>query len=120
MALKKRSTSTTAVGGVGSKAYFWMAADYGNGQKRFHYVTADAPGTVEVSGYFDDDELRSIMKPGDELMVFQVAALDDTRTIQEDFASGFADVSLHYVVQSDGAGINISDDVLGATLTYTS
>ena len=108
MAFKKRSTSTTAAGGPGSKAYFWRAAEYGNGMSCWHYVTTDAPTAVEVDGYFADDELVALMKPGDKLEVFQVASLDDDRSIQEDFKSGFQDQSLHFVVHSDGNTVNVT------------
>lgn len=117
MAFKKRSTTGER---PGSKAYFWLSADYGNGMKGFTYVTADTPATVEVSGYFDDAELEAVMKPGDSLRVLQVAALDDDRSIQDDLAAGLVDESLHTVVASDGSGINISGDLLVATVSYTS
>lgn len=120
MAFKKRSTSTTAIGGPGAKAYFWRGQDLGNGMSEWHYVTTDAPATVEVSGYFDDTELEALMRPGDRLWVYQVAAIDDTREVQDDIGSGLSDVSMHFVLSGDGTGVNISEDVLSATITYTS
>ena len=117
MAFKKQAT----LGGTNRrKTYFWCASDYGNGQKLFHYVTADTPLVVEVSGYFDDAELETLCKPGDIIKVFQVAAIDDTRSIQDDFAAGLSDVSEHVVLQSDGSGLQISLDLVNQTVTYTS
>lgn len=120
MAFKKQSTSTTAVGGPGSKKYFWRSAEFGNGMSEWTYVTPDAPTAVEVSGYFDDAELLANLKVGDRIWVYQVGAIDDTRTVQADIAAGFADLSLHAVVNADTAAINVTPDLLTATVTYTS
>lgn len=117
MAFKKQSTPSAT---ARAKQYFWCAADYGNGQKKFHYVSADAPTTIEVSGYFDDTELETLCKPGDLIMAFQVAAISDDRSIQDDLAAGLVDISLHAVVQSDGSGLNVTPDLMSATITYTS
>lgn len=117
MAFKKQAT----LGGSNRrKTYFWCAGDFGNGQKLFHYVTADGPLVVEVSGYFADDELETLCSPGDIIKVFQVAAIDDTRSIQDDIAAGLVDVSEHIVLQSDGSGLQISADLVNNTVTYTS
>lgn len=124
--------ATTA--GREGKKYFWLAADYGQGMKRFHYVTTDTPAVVEVSGYFADAELHGggtgvgdvapvtagICQPGDEIMVFQVGSLSDTRTIQEDIRTQLVDVSRHFVLASDGSGVEITPDLEVATVTYTS
>lgn len=114
MAFKKTGTTNT------TKRYIWPAVVLGNGIEEWIYVTTDAPTTVEVSGYFDDDELRAMLKAGDRLWVYQVAALDDDRTVQADINAGLSDVSFHVVVASDGAGVNITPDLLSATITYTS
>jgi hypothetical protein len=116
MAYKKQGTAS----GTETKFYFWHAGYLGNGMSRWLYVTTDTPAVVEVSGYFDDAELEAVVKPGDELRVIQVAALDDSRTIQDDIAAGYADESEHRVVSSDGSGLNITPDLLSATITYTS
>lgn len=130
MAFIKRATTAGREG----KAYIWVAADYGQGMKRWHYVTTDAATTVEVSGYFNDDELdggspgvgsfggvtAGAMQPGDEIMVFVTGSLDDTRPIQEDIRAQLVDVSRHFVVASDGSGVEITPDLEVATVTYTS
>jgi hypothetical protein len=128
MAFIKRATTAGREG----KAYLWMAADYGQGMKRWHYVTTDTPAVVEVSGYFRDTELDGgignaaggvtlgSMQPGDELWLFQVGSLSDARTIQDDIRSQLVDVSYHVVVASDGGGVDITPDLLSATVTYTS
>ena len=111
-----KAASTTGNG----KRYLFLGSYFAQNLKEWVYVTTDAPTTVEVSGYLDNTEAETLMSPGDRLWVYQVAALDDTRTIQDDIGSGLSDVSLHIVVASDGSGINITPDVLSATITYTS
>ena len=112
MAFKKRSTN-------GRKAYFWRAVDMGNGMSVWCYVSADTPAAVEVSGYFDDAELISTVQVGDEIRAYQVAAIDDTRTVQQDIAAGLTDYSRHLVVTNSGSAIDITPDLEGATVTYT-
>lgn len=111
-----KSVSTTGNG----KRYLFLGAYFAQNLKEWIYVTTDAPAVVEVSGYFADAEAQAVMSPGDRLWVYQVAALDDTRSIQDDIGAGFSDASLHFVVASDGAGVNITPDLLSATVTYTS
>lgn len=128
MAFIKRATTAGREG----KAYLWQAADFGQGMKRWHYVTTDTPAVVEVSGYFRDTELDGgtgnsaggasvgSMQPGDEILVYQVGSLSDARTIQDDIRSQLVDISRHYVVASDGGGVEITPDIESATITYTS
>lgn len=128
MAFIKRATTAGREG----KAYLWMAADFGQGMKRWHYVTTDTPAVVEVSGYFRDAELDGgigntalgptvgAMQPGDEILVYQVGSLSDARSIQDDIRSQLVDISRHYVVASDGGGVEITPDIESATITYTS
>jgi|SRR5690606_711202 len=116
MAFKAKSTS-----GVldYNKRYFFHVATLGNGLNEFRYVTPDAPGVWEVSGYFDDDELRAVLKPGDKIEVIQVAAISDERSIEADIAAGFVDVNITYVVTSDGSGINVSPAAIAGSIEYT-
>lgn len=117
MAFKKQSTSGVA----GQKTYFWRSADWGNGISFWTYVTADADTTVEVANYFADAEAIAVLKVGDLIRVLRVGAIDDTRTIQEDMAASLVDESWHVVVNTDGSTtVNISQDILAATVTYTS
>lgn len=96
---------------------FWRAADYGNGVSLWIYVTTDTPATAEVSGYFNDavNELRV----GDVIRLYQVAGLTDGAEIQSDLAGGITDVSEHIVVTNDGSTVDVTPDILGATITYT-
>lgn len=140
MAFKHQGTTA----GYTTKFYFWRMADFGNGVSLFGYVSADTVAVIAMYDYFTqggDTELsgpnhavggvegastpggiakRGIMAPGDLLWVWQVAAIDDTRTIQQDIAAGLADVSLHTVLNSLQGTVNISEDLLTATVTYTS
>jgi hypothetical protein len=119
MAFKRQSTSGVA----GQKTYFWRSADWGNGMSLWSYVTADADTTVETSFYFPTTEADLLvnLKVGDLIRVIRVGAIDDTRTIQEDMAATLVDESWHIVLNVDSAaGINISQDILAATVTYTS
>jgi len=117
MAFKKQSTS----GVIGQKTYFWRSADWGNGVSLWTYVTADADTTIEVAAYFNDAEVIANLKVGDLIRVIRVGAIDDTRTIQEDMAATLVDESWHIVLNVDGStSVNISQDILAATVTYTS
>jgi hypothetical protein len=112
MAYKKEGTAD----GTGTKKYFWRAADFGNGLSRWHYVTPDATATCEAEGYFDDEELAATLRPGDELYIFRVASLDDTRPVHEDIAGGLTDISRHFVTASGSGGVEITADLESATL----
>lgn len=120
MAFKKAGTSTTEPSVPGDKKYWWRSAELGNGMSEWHYVTTDADTTVEVVGYFNDSEIKEYVRPGDRVWVLRVTSIDDTRDIQADCQTGIVDVSLHYVVSDEGATVNITSDVLVATVTYTS
>lgn len=116
MAFKRASTTASNA----TKQYLWLMADLGAGFKRWGYVTADAPATVEVSGYFGAKADTPGMTVGDELIVFQAAAIDDTRSLKEDLAAGLVDISRHFILTSDGSGIELTPDLEVATVTYTS
>lgn len=120
MAFKLKSTTGN------NKVYLWQAAELGNGVKEWIYVTTDTPATVAISGYIDGDadnadmdQLIDSMSVGDFVRVIQVAAIDDDQTVQEDMAGGIVDISEHVVLVNDGGHINLSEDLLGATVTYT-
>lgn len=78
--------------------------------KVWHYVTEDTPATVDTTGYFNAkvDELAV----GDLVWVYQA-------TNEADLTAGIADVSLHIVLSNDGTTVDVSDDLLGATVTDT-
>jgi hypothetical protein len=113
-------------GANGTKFYLWQTADMGNGMKEWCYVTADTPAAVAVSGYLDGDDgdedqdmAISMLSVGDRIWVYQVAAIDDTQTVQADMAGGITDISLHAVLINNGSYVDLSEDLLGATVTYT-
>ena len=120
MAFKARAANGT------NKQYLWKAADYGQGVSLWFYVTADTPAAVAISGYIDGDDndpdqdmAIANLKVGDLIKVYQVASIDDDRTVQEDMEGGIVDISLHAVLINDGSYINLSEDLLAATVTYT-
>ncbi len=78
--------------------------------KVWHYVTEDAPATVDTTGYFNAkvDELAV----GDLVWVYQAADEDD-------LTAGISDVSLHIVLSNDGSAVDVSDDLLAATVADT-
>lgn len=94
------------------KDAYMTLADYIGGKhpiKEWMYVTEDTPATVDTSGYFDAkvDEIDV----GDRVWVYQA-------TDEDDLSNGIVDVSLHVVLTNDGTTVNVSDDILGATVTY--
>lgn len=121
MAFKLRGTGTNA-----TKIYLQPTADgAAPGSRHWEYVSADTPAAVENCGYIDnsteDGELAiNMLQVGDLIWVYQVAAIDDSRPISQDKAGGVTDLSLHVVLVKTSAFVNLSDDLLGATVTYTS
>jgi hypothetical protein len=115
--------------GTGSnqtKFYLWQTGDLGNGMKEWCYVTTDTPAAVAVSGYLDGDDgdedqdiAINMLSVGDRIWVYQVAAIDDSQTVQDDMAGGITDISLHAVLINNGSYVDLSEDLLGATVTYT-
>lgn len=107
-----------------TKVYLQPIADAAApGSRIYEYVTDDAVATVDGSGYIDNstddgETALDMLKIGDLIYVWQVAALDDTRAITEDKANGVTDLSLHIVLENDGTAINLSDDLLSITPTY--
>lgn len=116
MAFKRAATSGDY---TGHKKYFWLHTE-SNGVKEWKYVTSDTMATIEISGYFSDQECLDNLKPGDRIEVIQVSAIDDTRaTIQDDIAAGFVDVNFTWVVASDGSGINVSPTAIAGSIEYS-
>lgn len=109
-----------------TKFYFWQTGDLGNGVLEWMYVTTDAPATVAISGYWDGDDsdddvdlVIDMVNVGDRVWVYQVASITDSQPVQDDMAAGITDISLHVVLVNDGNHINLSEDLLSATVTYT-
>jgi len=88
------------------KANLWPV-NYANGNSLWFYKTADAPTAVDDSGYFNEAVNR--IKLGDLVHVVQV---DDPAA-----PAAVSAVSLHVVVANDGSTVDLSDDLLGATVT---
>lgn len=119
MAFKLNGTTA----GRETKFYLWRAADYGNGCSLWYYVSADAATTVDGCAYISNATADGVialdmLKIGDVVMAYQVASITDTNTIQEDMKAGITDLSMHIVLDNTGAFIDLSDDVLAATVTY--
>jgi hypothetical protein len=106
-----------------NKQYLYPKAEAGLCNREWEYVTPDAATAVDASGYIssgtsDGDAAIGMLKIGDRIWSTQVASIDDTRTIEDDCKAGISDVSLHVVLDNTGSIIDLSDDILGATVTY--
>jgi hypothetical protein len=120
MAFKLQSTTGN------NKQYLMALADAGpRGARVYKYITADTPATVATSGYItkatdgNHEIAYDMLSVGDLIYVFQVAAIDDTRTIEADQDAGITDISLHAVLAKSATVLDLSEDLLGATVTYT-
>lgn len=119
MAFKLNGTGTDV-----TKFYLQPVADgAAPGSRQWEYVSADAPGTVDGSGYIDnstaDGEIAiAMLGIGDLIWVYQVASIDDSRPISDDKKAGITDLSLHLVLDNTGSIIDLSDDLLSAAPTY--
>jgi hypothetical protein len=94
------------------KDAYMTLANYIGGKhplKEWMYVTQDTPGSVDSSGYFNGKVNE--LGVGDRVWVYQA-------TDEDDLATGIVDVSLHVVLTNDGTTVDVSDDILGATVTY--
>lgn len=82
----------------------------GNGFCHYRYDTTDTAATVDGDGYFNNDDDTLILRVGDLITVVVWGTAVRTGTI--------SDVSMHIVavVDSDGT-VDLSDDLLGATVT---
>ena len=105
MAFKAKSTSGTL---DYNKRYLWEIANLGNGINHWGYVTADTAAAIDIAGYFSGDEQVAVMKPGDRLTVWNVDGIDDTRSIQDDFAAGMNAIWQTVVMSNDGTTVNVA------------
>ena len=78
--------------------------------KVWHYVTEDPPASVDTTGYFNAKVAE--LAVGDLIWVYQAADEDD-------LTAGITDVSLHIVLSNDGSAVDVSDDLLGASVADT-
>jgi len=106
-----------------NKQYLFPRSDAGAAIRDWEYVSDDASTSVDASGYIssgtpDGDAALGMLKVGDRIWLTQVASISDARTIEEDCRAGVSDVALHVVLDNTGSIIDLSDDILGATVTY--
>jgi len=79
----------------------------GNGFKHYRYDTLDPATDVDGSGYFDDASGQ--LNIGDLITSFDWTTAIRTGTI--------ADVSMHVVVSNSSGVVDLSNDLLSATVT---
>jgi hypothetical protein len=116
MAFKAKVTTLTF---DANKRYFWQIANLGNGINHFGYVSADTAAAMEISGYFNDDELEFTMNAGDRITIWTVDAISDTRSLQDDFFSGLNAIYQSVVMANDGSGVQIAPLSEKWSLEYT-
>lgn len=122
MAFKLKSTTGNG------KMYLFQVTNASPGMcRQWAYVTTNTVEAVGASGYIDidggdadDQDAIDKLKIGDLIWVYQVASISDTRTIEEDIAGGLTDVGLCAVLINNGSYVDLSGDLLGATVTYSS
>lgn len=121
MAFKLRGTAT----GNHSKVYLQpVAAAAAGGSRQWEYVSADTNLVVEACGYIvtttaDGQLAYDMLRVGDLIWVYTVASILDTRDIEADKATGITDIGLHAVLRKDSDVVELSADMLGATVSYT-
>lgn len=82
----------------------------GNGFNHYRYDTTDAAATVDGDGYFNNADDTLNLAVGDLITAVVWATAVRTGTV--------SDVSMHVVTNVTAAGVvNLSDDLLGATVT---
>lgn len=122
MAFKLNGTTTNV-----TKMYLFRIT--GEGPVRvFGYVTADTVAAVVTSGYIDysanpsDDDHRvakDMLRAGDHVWIYQVAAISDSRAIHLDIQAGLTDFGRAIVLTNEGGVVQMSNDLEAATVTYT-
>lgn len=85
----------------------------GNGFNHYRYDTLDAATAVDANGYFNNDDDTLNLAVGDVIDVVVWATAVRTGTV--------SDAAKHIVVAVDAASgnVNLSNDVLGASVTNT-
>lgn len=118
MAFKLNGTGSNV-----TKVYLQPVSDAAApGSRQYEYVTTDTAATVAGNDYIststaDGQVAYDMLQTGDLIWSFQVTALDDTQPISDDKGDGLTAVSLHCVLVKDSDGLNLSDDLLVATVT---
>ncbi len=112
-----KSVATTSAANLSNKVYFWKMGNFGP-ITMWMYVSADAATTVDGSNYITEQSTIDILGFGDLIWAYQVGSIDDTRTISADMKAGITDISLHAVLDNTGTVVDLSNDLLAATVTY--
>ena len=81
-------------------------------------TTVDGSGYINAGTDADHKQAVESLRVGDRIWVYQVSAISDTRSLEADIEAGLVDVSLHAVLVNTGTIVDLSDDLLGATVTY--
>lgn len=120
MPFKAEATSTTS-NYTPTKKYLWREDNGANGIGTWVYVTTDAPGVVEQAGYFTDAAFKATCHAGDQIRVYQVGSIDDSRPISEDLRTDMVDYNVHFVIGDTGpsATINITPASLVGSVEYS-
>ena len=112
-----KGVATTSGANLSNKVYMWKKGNFGPITEWF-YVSADAATTVDGSAYITDQDFIDVLGFGDLIWAYQVGSIDDTRSIADDMKAGITDISLHAVLENTGSVVDLSTDLLGATVTY--
>jgi hypothetical protein len=112
-----KSVATTSSANLSNKVYMWKIGNFGPITMWF-YVSADAATTVDGSNYITEQAYKDVLGFGDLIWAYQVASIDDTRSIEDDMKAGITDISLHAVLENTGSVVDLSNDLLAATVTY--
>ena len=113
-----KGVATTSGANLSNKVYMWVRSIDGAGLQEWVYVSADAATTVDGSNYITDQAFIDLLQVGDRIWAYQVGSIDDTRDILADLAAGITDLSMHLVLENTGTVVDLSDDLLGASVTY--
>lgn len=112
-----KGVATTSSANLSNKVYMWLTGNTGP-IKIWMYVSADAATTVDGSNYITDQNFIDVLGFGDLIWAYQVGSIDDTRSIADDMKAGITDISLHAVLENTGSVVDLSNDLLAATVTY--
>ena len=93
-----------------TSANLTLLAD-GNGFKTFRYDSTDAVAAIDGTGYINNADDGQNLAVGDLVWVVQWNTAVRTGTI--------ADVSLHVAMAVTANAVDLSDDLLGATVANT-
>jgi len=108
-----------------NKQYLVQVGSAVRGANKFRYYTTDTPATVATSGYItkatnaDHEIAYDMLSVGDIVEVYQLASITAGQNLESDMEAGITDISQHAVLTKSATVIDLSEDLLAATLTYT-